>query len=463
MTGTNSDALAFSPRRFGVVPLLQNGRGKKQLQAENNTSFSPQQPQVVATRLTQKELKEPLGHSPIRDAGKARFGIMTDRSNEIQRTAGKATPRGETMASLLHGADTSNPNSSASSPRSARTQLGNSTSNGSNDIVTGLEGSPARMARANATSTTFSALPGGSESLSTWRFGQVVKSTETAQSIISPRFPETHVVASPERQRSQRRFGYKNMKNTQGEEYENYLVDASVRVEPSSLPAAAKPTKEGVQNRAAFPGLLAKDTVKSLMNSAGALQPDNLKESSQKVNLRDETSLPVCYSPGKRVNANTQEILKREELVSARSATIIINPNASPTRVDQSQTSSFGLPSARKDLSPPSLRRLTDSKNYGDEPSAGQLVLEPNHATISRLLTQKSLTTAEDAFAWNNRCMWGLNEEEAKLAFEFALDEARMNQQEEWERCGIVGRNVEDEVRAVSLQEFKKSVDKLFP
>lgn len=444
---------AFSPRRFGVLPLAALS---SPYQAERNSSFDPSQPKLVASRLTQKELNEPLGHSPIRGAGAARFGIMPEKSNnEPLITAGKATPRGETVASLLSQSRNILGNASArrnnnnnsnnhthhnhaednSSPTSAR-------SSGA-VVISGREGSPRDLARANARQTTFSAIPGGPENINSFRFGQVVLSDQTAKSIITPRFQETHVTASPDKIRSRRKFGAK---------YGDDEGDKEVRLEPSALPAACLPTKEGVQNKAAFSAIKAKDTLKDIMASAGEHQRDLLGSSSGKVTARDAP--PSTLPTPRRVEDPNDNHAKFRHATSPLSPTklpAILRPEVLAEKQQQQQQMSpdepitFGMPTARKGVEPPVLRKLTDARNYGDEPSSGDLVLGADRAMIARLLTEKSLNSSDDAVAWANKCDFGLSEEEARYAYVAATAESS------------------EDGKSISLQEFKAMVDLLFP
>lgn len=405
-----SSSLVMTPRRFGNSPRAElQGIGAAALLSPNANSSSP-----IAVRLTQKELNEPLGRSPIKGTGAARFGIVpldTSKLTGIGRTAGKLSTRGETVSTLLHSppppapplsgrsdasssassplSPGSNNHSSSSSARNNRMQLQPMTqglavkssargdANGNDrEIIhahAGGELSPRTAAQIAARATTFTALPGGPESAITHRFGQPVLSTDTAQSIISPRAGSDDtllqsVIPSPDRIRSQR--------------FSGRSLGMQPKLNPALLPAACLRTKEGMAALASLPSVRARDSVKDILDACGAQQREGLRQSAEKLTGR-----------------------------------------VAPERSEALGMKAVGLPTVRSELTPPDHRRLTNARNYGDEPTSGQLVNAADQASVAAMLTSKSLSRADEAVAWSNRCMWGITEKQAAEAFAAAQRE----------------------------------------
>lgn len=105
--------------------------------------------------------------------------------------------------------------------------------------------------------------------------------------------------------------------------------------------------------------------------------------------------------------------IKSATLRKLRDADRATNP------VDESR--SFGMPSVRSDKPPPVAPKITGNTNFGDEPSANQLLF-PTPDT--RAGAAKALACVDDAEVLANRCKFGLSRSEVEQAYGHAARKA---------------------------------------
>eukprot|EP00672_Neobodo_designis_P028723 CAMPEP_0174827686 /NCGR_PEP_ID=MMETSP1114-20130205/875_1 /TAXON_ID=312471 /ORGANISM="Neobodo designis, Strain CCAP 1951/1" /LENGTH=471 /DNA_ID=CAMNT_0016061361 /DNA_START=41 /DNA_END=1454 /DNA_ORIENTATION=- len=81
----------------------------------------------------------------------------------------------------------------------------------------------------------------------------------------------------------------------------------------------------------------------------------------------------------------------------------------------------FGMPSVRSDKPPPAAPKITGNTNFGDEPSANQLLFPTPDTTAG---ASKALACVDDAEVLANRCKFGLTRSEVERAYGHAARQA---------------------------------------
>lgn len=99
-------------------------------------------------------------------------------------------------------------------------------------------------------------------------------------------------------------------------------------------------------------------------------------------------------------------------------------------------TRSFGMPSVRTDKAPPAQPKITGATNFGDEPTANQLLFPAPDTTGA---SGRVLADADEAEVLANRCKFGLSRAEVEKAFNYAARQSA----------------------SVTVAAFKKAVDDL--